>query len=66
MKLNPKYVFFFVTLTIGLLVSLSANAYLLNELLDIREILDAQYETIFQIMKMLGFQFGEAGIGDTI
>tara|TARA_B100000927_G_C16468778_1_gene470721 strand:- start:792 stop:992 length:201 start_codon:yes stop_codon:yes gene_type:complete len=66
MKLNPKYVFFFATLTIGLLVSLSANAYLLNELLDIREILDAQYETIFQIMKMLGFQFGEAGIGDTI
>ena len=38
--------FSFVTLTIGLLVSLSANAYLLNELLEIREILDAQYETI--------------------
>ena len=66
MKLNPKYVFFFVTLTIGLLVSLSVNAYLLNELLEIREILDAQYETIFQIMKMLGFRFEGAGIGDTI
>jgi len=39
---------------------------LLNELLEIREILDAQYETIFQIMKMLGFRFEGAGIGDTI
>ena len=49
MKLNPKYVFFFVTLTIGLLVSLSANAYLLNELLEIREILDAQYLSLIHI-----------------
>lgn len=59
MKLDNKFKLFLIVLVIGLLTSLSANAYLLSEVTNIREILDAQFSVITNLMKMLGFEFEE-------
>jgi hypothetical protein len=59
MKLDNKFKLFLIVLVIGLLTSLSANAYLLSEVTNIREILDAQFSVITNLMKMLGFEFKE-------
>ena len=59
MKLDNKFKLLLVVLVIGLLTSLSANAYLLSEVTNIREILDAQFSVITNLMKMLGFEFEE-------
>jgi len=59
MKLDNKFKFLLVVLVIGTLTSLSANAYLLSEVTNIRDILDSQFSVITNLMKMLGFQFEE-------
>ena len=59
MKLDNKFKFLLVVLVIGMLTSLSANAYLLSEVTNIRDILDSQFSVITNLMKMLGFQFEE-------
>ena len=59
MKLDNKFKFLLVVLVIGTLTSLSANAYLLSEVTNIRDILDSQFSVITNLMKMLGFEFEE-------
>ena len=59
MKLDNKFKFLLVVLVIGMLTSLSANAYLLSEVANIRDILDSQFSVITNLMKMLGFEFEE-------
>ena len=59
MKLDSKFKFLLVVLVIGMLTSLSANAYLLSEVTNIRDILDSQFSVITNLMKMLGFEFEE-------
>jgi|TARA_B100002019_G_scaffold169146_2_gene146252 hypothetical protein len=59
MKLDNKFKFLLVVLVIGMLTSLSANAYLLSEVTNIRDILDSQFSVITNLMKMLGFEFEE-------
>jgi len=61
MKLADKKIFFLLSLlVIGLLVSLGVNSYLLSEIGDIREILDAQFEVIRRLMEMQGFRFEDS------
>ena len=59
MKLDNKFKFLLVVLVIGMFTSLSANAYLLSEVTNIRDILDSQFSVITNLMKMLGFEFEE-------
>ena len=59
MKLDRKILFLLCVITVGLIFSLGANAYLLNEITDIRIILDSQFEVISNIMMMLGFELKE-------
>ena len=56
MKLEKKILLLLGVITVGLLFSLGANAYLLKEVTDIRIILDSQFEVISNIMMMLGFE----------
>ena len=56
MKLDKKILLLLGGITVGLLFSLGANAYLLKEVTDIRIILDSQFEVISNIMMMLGFE----------
>ena len=56
MKLDKKILLLLGIITVGLLFSLGANAYLLKEVTDIRIILDSQFEVISNIMMMLGFE----------
>ena len=56
MKLDKKILLLLGVITVGLLSSLGANAYLLKEVTDIRIILDSQFEVISNIMMMLGFE----------
>ena len=56
MKLDKKILLLLGVITVGLLFSLGANAYLLKEVTDIRIILDSQFEVISNIMMMLGFE----------
>ena len=44
MKLDNKFKFLLVVLVIGMLTSLSANAYLLSEVTNIRDILDSNFQ----------------------
>ena len=59
MKLDRKILFLLGVITVGLIFSLGANADLLNEITDIRIILDSQLEVISNIMMMLGFELKE-------
>ena len=56
MKLDKKILLLLGVITVGLLFSLGANAYLLKEVTDISIILDSQFEVISNIMMMLGFE----------
>ena len=56
MKLDKKILLLLGVITVGLLFTLGANAYLLKEVTDIRIILDSQFEVISNIMMMLGFE----------
>ena len=56
MKLDKKILLLLGVITVGLLFSLGANAYLLKEVTDIRIILDSQFVVISNIMMMLGFE----------
>ena len=56
MKLDKKILLLLGVITVGLLFSLGANAYLLKEVTDIRIILESQFEVISNIMMMLGFE----------
>ena len=56
MKLDKKILLLLGVITVGLLFSLGANAYLLKEVTDIRIILDSQFEVISNIIMMLGFE----------
>ena len=56
MKLDKKILLLLGVITVGLLFSLGANAYLLKEVTDIRIILDSQFEVISNIMMILGFE----------
>ena len=56
MKLDKKILLLLGVITVGLLFSLGANAYLLKEVTDIRIILDSQFEVISNLMMMLGFE----------
>ena len=54
--IDKKILLLLGVITVGLLFSLGANAYLLKEVTDIRIILDSQFEVISNIMMMLGFE----------